>query len=175
MFYVSDDEFARLVSEDVKNKISMRQKEILLDPNNWGRWQRALLMLIDNVDNQLEEINMDRQADRNRYEAMGRDGKTLLQESESAYSSRLMKIERFKFHINRRLDDVARLIETEPTDTKVDNLSISGNDAGFFKKAIIQHRSLYEKYDIEPTGIDAALWQALDNKWVFGELNESNI
>ena len=39
MPFISDDEFARLVSEDVKNKVSSRQREILLDFSNWGRWQ----------------------------------------------------------------------------------------------------------------------------------------
>jgi len=172
MSYISDDEFARLVSEDVKNKISSRQKEILLNPSFRSRWQRALLMLIENVNNQLEDISIDREADRRRYRAMGNDGTVLLQESEIAYSTRSMKIERFKFHINRRLDDVVKLIEN---DSLANPQSDPNKDADLFKKAIIKHRSLYEKFDIEPTDTDLALWRVLDNQWTFEGLDEGNV
>jgi len=172
MSYISDDEFARLVSEDVKNKISSRQKQILLNPSFRNRWQRALLMLIENVENQLEDINSDREADRRRYRAMGSDGTVLLQESETAYSTRTMKIERFKFHINKRLDDVAKLIES---DSVIDHEFSLNENTEMFKKAILKHRSLYKQFDIEPTGIDSALWRVLDNHWAFEELDESNI
>lgn len=173
--FVSDDEFARLVSEDVKNKVSSRQKEILLSPSNWTRWRRALLILLDNVSNQLEDIKIDRESDKDRYQSMGEHGTTLFQESETAYSSRLLKIERFKFHINRRIDDVTKLIETESSTSKISFGLEIDDEANFLKKAITQHRILYEKFDIEPTGIDSALWRALSNEWLFEELNESNI
>lgn len=170
--YISDDEFARLVSEDVKNKVSSRQRQILLDPENWNRWQRALMLLIENLDNQIEDIEADMRADNERFGAMGEDGIVLLEESQYAYRSRKMKIERFRFHVNRRLDDVTVVIETgAPENAKT---TVSG-DANFYRMAIAKHRALLEEYDLEATQIDRALWKALDHEWAFEGINETNI
>lgn len=169
--YVSDDEFARLVSEDVKNKVSSRQRQILLHPENWTRWQRALMLLIENLENQIEDIEADMRADNERFGAMGEDGAVLLEESEYAYKSRKMKIERFKFHVNRRLDDVTVMIETgTPEHAKIVN-----GDANFYRMAIAKHRALLEEYDLEATQIDRALWRALDHEWAFESINETGI
>lgn len=173
--YVSDDEFARLVSEDVKNKVSSRQRQVLLDPQNWSRWQRALLLLIENLENQIADIDADQESDRRRFAAMGEDGSILLQESEFAYQSRKTKIERFKFHVNRRLDDVVRMIESGKTDHVHRDVLTANSDANFYRKAIAKHRALLDEYDLEATQIDRALWRALDNEWAFEEINESNI
>lgn len=173
--YVSDDEFARLVSEDVKNKISSRQRQVLLDPKNWSRWQRALLMLIENLEEQISDIDADQESDKMRFSAMGEDGSILLQESEFAYQSKKTKIERFKFHVNRRLDDVVSIIESGKADSLQRDILTISSDANFYRKAIAKHRDLLEEYDLEATEIDRALWRALDNEWAFGEINESNI
>lgn len=173
--YVSDDEFARLVSEDVKNKISSRQRQVLLDPKNWSRWQRALLMLIENLEEQISDIDADQESDKMRFSAMGEDGSILLQESEFAYQSKKTKIERFKFHVNRRLDDVVSIIESGRADSLQRDILTISSDANFYRKAIAKHRDLLEEYDLEATEIDRALWRALDNEWAFGEINESNI
>lgn len=173
--YVSDDEFARLVSEDVKNKISSRQRQVLLDPKNWSRWQRALLMLIENLEEQISDIDADQESDKMRFSAMGEDGLILLQESEFAYQSKKTKIERFKFHVNRRLDDVVSIIESGKADSLQRDILTISSDANFYRKAIAKHRDLLEEYDLEATEIDRALWRALDNEWAFGEINESNI
>lgn len=173
--YISDDEFARLVSEDVKNKVSSRQRQVLLDPQNWSRWQRALLLLIENLENQIADIDADQESDRRRFTAMGDDGSILLQESEFAYQSRKTKIERFKFHVNRRLDDVVSMIESGRPDHVSRDILTASSDANFYRKAIAKHRALLEEYDLEATEIDRALWRALDNEWAFEEINESNI
>ena len=173
--YVSDDEFARLVSEDVKNKVSSRQRQVLLDPQNGSRWQRALLLLIENLENQIADIDADQESDRRRFAAMGEDGSILLQESEFAYQSRKTKIERFKFHVNRRLDDVVGMIESGKTDHVHRDVLTANSDANFYRKAIAKHRALLDEYDLEATQIDRALWRALDNEWAFEEINESNI
>lgn len=175
MNYISDDEFARLVSEDVKNKVSSRQRQVLLQPDHWGRWKRALLLLIQNLDDQISNIEADQEADALRFGAMGEDGVVLAQEADYAYRSKKMKIERFKFHVNRRLDDVVHMIETGASDHVGRDVLTLNSDANFYRKAIAKHRALLDEYDLEATEIDRALWRALDNEWAFEEINESNI
>jgi hypothetical protein len=173
--YISDDEFARLVSEDVKNKVSSRQRQVLLDPQNWNRWQRALVILIDNLENQIADIEADQDSDRKRFGSMGEDGAVLLQESEFAYQTRKTKIDRFKFHVNRRLDDVMKMIETGASDHVSRDVLTVNSDANFYRKAIAKHKALLDEFDLEATEIDRALWRALNNEWAFEEINESNI
>ena len=60
---INDDVFARMVSEDVKNKLSSVQKQLLLQPENWERWKEGLLLLIENLDIQIESIKDDADAD----------------------------------------------------------------------------------------------------------------
>jgi len=175
MSYITDDEFARLVSEDVKNKISSRQRQTLLASENWSRWQRALVLLIQNLDNQISDIEADQESDARRFGSMGEDGVILAQEADYAYRSRKMKIERFKFHVNRRLDDVTQMIETGASDHVQRDALTLNSDANFYRKAIAKHRSLLDEYDLEATEIDRALWRALDNEWAFEGINESNL
>lgn len=174
-YYISDDEFARIVSEDVKNKLSSRQRQILMQEQNWSRWQRALLLLIDNLDEQIENLEADEEADRERFGSMGEDGEVLLRESEFAYSGRKTKIQRFKFHVNRRLDDVTKLIETGNSSHIGNEHIAASTDVNFYRKAIAKHRALLNEYDLEATEIDRALWRALDNEWAFEDINPSNI
>jgi hypothetical protein len=174
-YYISDDEFARLVSEDVKNKLSSRQKQILMEEQNWSRWQRALLLLIENLKEQIENLEADEEADRNRFSSMGEDGEVLLRESEFAYTTRKTKISRFMFHVNRRLDDVTKLIETGNSSHIANERISASTDVNFYRKAIAKHRALLNEYDLEATEIDRALWKTLENQWVFEEINPSNI
>ena len=44
------------------------------------------------------------------YKALGQDGIKLVVEATADFESRRKKIERFKFHVTNRLDDVARMI-----------------------------------------------------------------
>jgi len=110
---MNDDMFARLVAEDVKNRISETQREYLHLPQNRDRWKRALIALVRNLDEQINGISEDKQSDLERYESLGRDGQILLTEAIQSYDSRLSKIERFKFFVNKRLDYVASLGEDE--------------------------------------------------------------
>lgn len=168
---LNDDAFARLVSEDVKNKISAQQRKILLEPRNWARWQKALLLLIDNLQSQVDDINADAEADKERYEALGEDGVVLAQEAELAYSLRRTKIERFMFHVNRRLDEVTKLIDTGSDDHIKVATQNDAAQADFYRKAIIKHKNLLDEYDLEETAIDRALWDALDNRWTFESID----
>jgi hypothetical protein len=109
---ITDDVFARMVAEEVKNKLSPNQKETLLEPENWSRWKRALLYLLTNLEEQIEDLKIDALSDASRYRNMGKHGEKLASEAEKSYKSKIQKIERFKFHVNRRLDDVATMMET---------------------------------------------------------------
>jgi hypothetical protein len=169
---LNDDAFARLVSEDVKNKVAPKQKQILLEPANWGRWKEALLFLAENLDNQLSEIDSDLDSDKARYLAMGET--VLAREAELFYFNKKNKIVRFKFHVDRRIDEVISLIEKNEMPT--DFLSIPQDPLiDFYKKAIINHRFLIYEYDLEETSIDRALWATLDGVWEFSKITAESL
>ena len=41
---INDDAFAKMVSEDVKRKISYSDKNVLMQSENWDRWKDTLLI-----------------------------------------------------------------------------------------------------------------------------------
>lgn len=166
MARVNDDMFAMIVADDVKNKVTPDQRAVLLDQKNWDKWKRALLVLVQNLDEQITEAKYGAEVDANRYRAaLGSDGKKLIQESNRAYQQRITKIERFKHHVNRRLDEVVTMIETgEPLPSNPQDM------VDFYRRAINAHRSLMQKFDLEATVIDSALWGTLDNKWEFDSI-----
>jgi hypothetical protein len=167
---INDDVFAGMVAEEVKNKLPNLQKKILLEKENWERWREALLALVDNLEEQIENIDADAEADKIRYESMGTSGRRLAKEAAQAYNSRKTKINRFLFHVNKRLDQVVNMIETG------DVIQSDGwAEADFFKKAIIRHRSLLREYDLEDTAIDRALWSTLDGQWQFDSIDPSSL
>lgn len=167
---LNDDAFARMVAEEVKNKLSPTQKAVLKEQENWDRWKNALLYLVSNLEEQVEGIKEDAESDAQRYAVLGRDGEKLAKEAAKAYQYKIIKIDRFKFHVNRRLDDVMSMIETG---SMVD--SDGWSEVDFLKRAIAKHRSLLREYDLEETSIDKALWGALENKWEFDNVDISNI
>ena len=155
---MNDENFAQLVSEDVKNKVSESQRDYLMLPQNRERWKRALLALSENLDNQIDNINYDKQRDVERYVALGDDGVTLLVEAVSAYDMRINRVTRFKFHVNKRLDFVTTLGEDESIASRVQILESA-------IAAYIQERG--EDMD----DLDEALEVALkENKFIFDEL-----
>ena len=167
---INDDTFARMVAEEVKNKLSPAQRDILLAPENWGRWKDSLLILIENLDSQIENIKDNADSDAERYSSMGRSGEKLAREAAKAYQGRIIKIERFKFHVNRRLDDVMMMIETG------NQIKSDGWDkVEFLKRAISMHRQLLREYDLEDTAVDRALWAALNDKWEFDEITSDSL
>ena len=120
------------------------------------------MALTENLISQIQEIEANAEADDNRYSAMGRDGRKLAKEAQAAYAARKAKIERFKFHVDKRLDQVVGMIDTgQPIDMS------PFETANFYRRAILRHRELMEQYDMEDTAIDRALWGALENKWEF--------
>lgn len=165
---ISDDSFAWMVAEEVKNRLSPRERQILLQPENWKKWQRCLLALIDNLDNQLERIEEDAEADARRFASIG--SRRLQTEAENTYRQRKGKIERFKFYVNKRLDQVTTMIENG----KAPEMT-STQEVEFLRRAIREHRKLLEKNDMEDTPIDRALWSALEGNWEFDNLDLSTI
>jgi hypothetical protein len=167
---ISDDAFASMVAEEVKNKLSNKQRLQLMEKENWERWKETLLALVDNLQEQIDQIEYDSEADRLRYESMGSDGKRLVRESMQAYSSRKTKIARFLYHVNKRLDEVVNMIDTGE--------SIKSNgweEAALFKKAIIKHRAMLRDFDLEETSVDRALWDTLNGKWTFDSIDASSL
>ena len=167
---INDDAFARMVSEDVKKKISFSEKNVLMQPENWGRWKETLLVLIGNLERQIESLAMDSDTDAERYLSMGRNGERLAAAACRDYQFRIKKIDRFKFHVNRRLDAIMIMIETG--EAKEEN---GWDRASFLESAILKHRSILREHGLEETSVDLALWDALDGNWGFDSIVEDDI
>jgi len=167
---IDEQTFAQMVAEEVKNKLSPIQRDLLTQRENWDRWRDHLIALIDNLDDQISDIDADNQADIERFQSMGRDGKILAQEASRAYEARKKKILRFRFHVNKRLDDVSAMIDTGEAPE-----SNGWQEMETLKRAIIKHRAMLREFDLEETAIDRALWAVLDNEWLFDSINESSL
>ena len=164
---MNDDAFARLVAEDVKNNASSEQKEYLLLPENWNRWQRALKALSDNLARQIETITENEGRDLERYRELGAEGIRLIAEATASFDDRRKKIERFRFHVETKYDEVSRLIAVGAS-TIDERVSM----VDFYRRSIEKHRELMEEFELSPTLIDKALWSSLDGKWDFDDIDE---
>ncbi|MFN9961546.1 MAG: hypothetical protein ACK55I_51380, partial [bacterium] len=71
MSIINDDTFAYYVAEEVKNKLTPLHKKLLMQKENWERWRDALVILSENLQQQIEDLRMDSEADKTRYSAMG--------------------------------------------------------------------------------------------------------
>ena len=101
---------------------------------------------------------------------MGRPGKRLADEAERAYGQRKTRVERFKFHVDRRLDQVMTMIDTdEPMEEN------PWETAEFYRRAISTHRNMLRDFDLEDTAVDRALWATLDNKWEFDRVDSLSL
>lgn len=167
---LSDDAFARVVAEDVKNKASVDQQNYLRSPDTAERWKKTLYALIRNLDDQLNVVTQKRSEDEKRYKGLGEAGKLLLFETTQNYDDREAKIKRFAFYVQQRISEADRLIALGDEGLTTD-LSMTA----FLQKAITMHRDRMDKYDLEPTVIDEALWAALKGKWVFGDIDDADM
>lgn len=167
---MNDDSFARLVAEEIKNNASDQQRDYLRLPENWSRWYRAVKSLSDNLDSQLKIIHDSNEEEVARYLKLGDDGTKLIAETTAEFENRRKKIERFKFHVTTRLDEVSRMIALG-TDAVEERLKT----VEFLRKSIERHHELMATYDMEATPIDIALWSALDGKWKFEEITDDTI
>lgn len=167
---MNDDAFARLVAEEIKNNVSQTQRDYLNLPENWARWQRAIKSLADNLESQIKTISQREQEEISKYENLDEDVSSLITELTAEFENRRRKIERFRFHVINRLDDVTRMIALG-TDQVEERL----RTVEFLRKAIETHKSMMRKYELEPTPIDAALWMCLDGRWGFDDLTEEKM
>lgn len=166
---MTDDTFAKLVAEEVKNRVNTENKKYLLRKENWNRWEKSLIALVQNLNNQVEDIEDDINADTERYSQI-EGGSVLLSEALSAYEMRKKKIERFRFHVENRLTQVSKMIATgvEMEDDVMTRLMT-------LQKAIKRHKELMYEFDLEDTVIDRALWSALEGKWEFESITSKDI
>lgn len=167
---ITDDVFAQMVAEEVKNKLSPSQKKVLLQPENWDRWKRALTALLLNLNEQIESTRSDMAADQRRYAQMGEEGAALSAAAQSTYDQRLNKINRFKFYVENRLAQVEGMITS---DIAIETSPVE--DLKFLRRAIGMHQQMLDKFDLEATSIDRALWATLENRWEFDEVDVSNL
>lgn len=167
---LSDDAFARLIAEDVKNRVSRSQADYLRLPENLDRWKRSLKYLLSNLDNQLEELADREQSEVARYEDLGQDGIRLVAEIQADIEQRRRKIVRFRFYVEARLDEVNRLISSS-SDDGFEKVKVSE----LLRSAILKHHDLIMDNDFEFTEIDEALWDALDGVWSFDSIDVDKI
>jgi hypothetical protein len=162
---MQDETFARLVAEEVKNRVTEEQKDYLRLPENWTRWQRSLVALVKNLSSQLDDLAEKEKSDTKRYKQLGEAGLKLLAESMAETESRRKKIARFKFHVDAKLDEVTRMIAlgSDAVDERLRTVE-------FLRRSIEQHKVMMEDNFMEPTSIDKALWAALEGKWEFDEI-----
>ena len=163
---MDDERFARIVAQDVKNKLSARERDYLNLPENRDRWVRSLVLLKENLDNQLLELDYEEQIETDRNEALGEDGRLLLASMLSDLSQRRKKIQRFQQYVERRSEAVQRL-----TASTSEELGERAKLVEFLRRAIETHRSMMARVNFDATLIDCALWDALDGKWEFDDID----
>lgn len=166
---MNDDAFARLVAEEVKNKVANTQIEYLHMPENWSRWHRALIALDRNLEGQLIKLRQDQESDSDRYRSLGEDGIRLLTEAVASYDDKIKKIERFKFHVETKIDLVTQKIAVGVNGHSPSN-EMSQSET-MLRNGIATHRKLLLEFDMEPTEIDKALWALLEGKWLFESIS----
>jgi hypothetical protein len=169
---LTDENFARLVAEDVKNRVSSEQSDYLRQPENHDRWKRSLQLLLVNLDGQLDELATKEELEVRRYSNLGVDGVGLLAEVQTVIEQRRRKIVRFRFHVEQRLDDVTRMSNAV---SKVESEQIGNYN--LLKSAIEKHKSIILDQDFFPSlsdaeqdSIDEALWASLDGVWAFDQI-----
>lgn len=165
---MDDETFARIVADNVKNRSTSAQNSFLEAIENSDRWQAALGSLIKNIDEQIQEISMDAQADMDRYSSLGDTGNVLLSQTIAHYEVKKQKIERFRYYVIRKLADVASASRGQIGGTKQENFSL-------IARAVEKHRELGSLYKIEKTPLDIALYNSLNGVWSFDNINYSDL
>lgn len=167
---LNDEAFARLVAEDVKNRVTDSQADYLRLPENWNRWKRALEILLQNLSQQMEELSDRERTEIGRYEQLGADGVRLMAEVQTDIGQRRKKISRFRFYVETRLDEVSRLISADSDDP----FERSANSE-LLRSAIVKHREMIEEHDLDFSVIDEALWASLDGVWEYDDISPNDL
>lgn len=142
-------DFALLVSEDIKNKLDSQSRDLLRLPENREMWRECLLEIIATVSDTISGLDSDITHLRESYPDFVVDPAASIEEQKA-------KASRFRFHAEKRLAEVDRLIALgENVDP---NLSL----AAFLRDSIIEHKDLTEKLGSDPTEADKRLWARLN-------------
>lgn len=163
---LTDDAFARLVAEDVKNKVSGEQRSFLRLPENLQRWKRALEALLSSLDDQIDDLNDREKRETHRFRQLGDDGVILQAEMQTDIDARRRKINGFRFYVEARLDEVERMVLSAS-----DSSSDRGRTAEFLRLAIQKHKQMLVDNDFDYTEIDEALWATLEGFWNFDNID----
>lgn len=162
---LNETNFARLVAEDVKNKATPEQEELLRSPENRERWRRSLLDLIDDLNLQIDDLDSSLETDIARYKKLGKSANDLIVKTQIAYDDRTNKIKRFRFYVEQRLVEVERLLALGTTEYAAQDTMLT-----MLQRAITTHETLSTSFDFEPHEIDVALWASLDGRWLFDDI-----
>jgi len=160
---MNDEAFSRLVAEEVKNKASEAQKKYLERPENLERWKRALQYLSQNLEEQIVSIDQEEKVRLSQYEKLGAEGAVLLAETSATSAVRRAKIDRFRFFVSQKFDEVSRMAASSS--------SSANSTEDFYRRAIDKWWSLMQDFGMEPTKIDYALRASLEGKWDFDNLS----
>lgn len=161
---LSDDAFARLVAEDVKKRTSPEQQTFLRSSEHRDRWRRALEALLENLDKQLGDLQEAYEKDQERYKDFGAAGTAMLVQVEAETNDRRKKIDRFRFYVEQSLIEADRLIALG------DDTGDQDSTIAFLQKAIETHKRMADEHEFSPNPIDLALWETLNGRWLFDEI-----
>tara|TARA_Y100000004_G_scaffold111107_1_gene124725 strand:+ start:9084 stop:9539 length:456 start_codon:yes stop_codon:yes gene_type:complete len=145
-------DFEILVSEDIKNKTSAKDKEYLFEHKEV--WRDSLLMIIETVSEQIEQLDKEIKDLRDNYPDFDAD-------PASSTNEKRIKANRFRFHAEKKLAEVDRMIllghEPDP-DTKLIH---------FLRDAILAHKQWHLDNELVPSEGDERLYKVLEGKWDF--------
>jgi|TARA_Y100000004_G_scaffold189861_1_gene246108 hypothetical protein len=147
-------EFEIMVSEDIKGKGSQADKDYLRLPENWQTWKESLIVIIETVSAKIEDLEAEIQKLRSAYPDFDTDPAASYEESRG-------KAARFRFHAEKRLAEVDRLIRLGEEPNEDDKLVY------FLRDAIITHKRIKEEKSESITDTDQALWKTIQGKWSF--------
>ena len=145
-------DFEMTVSEDIKGKSSTEDKDYLMQ--NTEVWRDSLLIIIETVSEQITALEKEIKELRSAYPNFDSD-------PASSMVERRTKANRFRFHAEKKLAEVDRMIklghEPDP-DTKLIH---------FLRDAILAHKQWHVDNELVPSEGDERLYKALEGKWDF--------
>ena len=158
---VDENEFDRLVSEDVKNVLAPEQADFLRLPHNQQQWKQSLMKLITNLDEQIAGLSQDEVTVTSSLPSH------MITEFKISTDEKRTKINRFRFYVLQRISECERNIALGE-DGQSEDIRL----ADFLRKAIQKHKALMAEYEFEATPIDQALWSCIDGKWGFVDMEK---
>lgn len=152
---ISPTDFAMMVSEDIKGKADQLTRDMLRDPSNHNRWRDNLIQIIDKVNDQITELNTNITSIEQIYADQG-----FTHDPAESTRNKLEKAERFRYHAEKRLAEVDRLMS-------MGQVSEDMKLSSFLRSAIEEHMRLKTEHG-NHDDIDESLWVSLQGKWAYG-------